>query len=210
VTAFAATDDLLALFETEPTGARKLNRLDALLEIAADELRGELGQGREFLRNPTEGERTWLADGDGGNLLHVHAGIVSLSLVEISIDYGLTFFALAETDWTLQWDAYSSDEPPAGEPSFHVRIRPYSSYPVFPRGKATVRLTGATGYPAVPPALIEGNAERARQLAFADGSYEGNVASDDGYGRPTVTNRWPDVTWKFIKRESDRFYACDL
>ncbi len=32
--------------------------------------------------------------------------------------------------------------------------------------------------------------------------------SDDGYGTPMVSGRYPDVTYKFLQREKQRFYAC--
>lgn len=208
MTAFATVDDLNALFETEPTGDRLSARLESLLEIAADELRGELRH--DYLRNPTSGERTWLAAGEGGCVLHLHDGVISLSLVEISLDRGQTFVALEETDWTLSWDEAGTDEAPVGEPFFHLHLAPYASYRMFPRGRNTVRLTGVSGWATIPLALVEGNAERARQLAFADGSYEGAVSADDEYGRPTVSNRWPDTTWKFIGRERRRFYGCSV
>jgi hypothetical protein len=203
----ATIDDVLAFFNTEPKGARRI-RLEGLLQTATDELRDELG-GTSFLRSPTTGTKTWTVDGNGKGLLHAHRGVIELSLVEISFDGGLTFTALATTDWTLQWDAYSSDEPPAGEPYFHLRMLSTGTYSAFPRGTKTVRLTGAEGWDSVPYAAIEGVAERARQIAFADPSYEGNVPAEDAYGRPTVSGRWPDVTWKLIKRENHRFYACE-
>jgi hypothetical protein len=209
VTAYAGIDDLVALFETAPKVGRH-PRLESLLETAATELNGELG-GFDYFRHPTAGTRTWLANGNGEPVLHLHRGIVELELVEISLDRGYTFVALEPTDWALAWDADSLDDPPAGEPWFHLRILPTSlAYRTFPRGVATVRFTGASGWPAIPYPLVEGNAERARQLWAAGAMYEGSVASDDGYGQPTVSMRLPDVTWKFIQREKQRFMTCSL
>lgn len=206
-TPIATIEDVLAFFNTEPKGARR-TRLEGLLQTATDELRDELG-GRSFLRSPTTGAKTWTADAEGGNLIHAHNGIVELSLVELSLDYGATFVELEATDWTLQWDRWTSDAPPAGEPYFHLRLLRTGDYTTFPRGMGTVRLTGVEGWETPPYAAIEGVAERARQIAFADPSYEGNVPAADEFGRPIVSGRWPDVTWKLIKRENDRFYGCE-
>lgn len=209
MTAYAGIDDLLALFETKPKPDRQTDRLEPLLETATDELIDELG-GLDFFRHPSTGSETWLTEGDGSRLLHVHQGLVALDLVEISLDLGRTFIALGSDDWVLQWNWYSSHPPREGEPWFHLRLRPLVSPSVFPCGMGTVRLTGATGWPAIPRAGIEGVAERARQIAYADPSYEGVIPSDDSYGQPIVTGRWPDVTWKLIQREKQRFMTCGL
>lgn len=208
-TAYAELEDVLAFFSTPPKGAR-LERLDGLLGTAAEELNGELR--RDYYRHPTTGEATWLVDGEGGRVLHLHRGIVSLSLVEISLDRGQTFVELAATDWLLKGDSpTSSDAPPDGEPYFHLVLTPYATYTTWPVGDAVIRLTGAYGWSTPPRPLIEGNAERVRQIAFADPSYQGFIPVDEeGYGRPMVSSgRWPDVLYKFMQRENDRFYACE-
>lgn len=206
--AYAVINDLLALFETQPKPARQ-PRLESLLETATQEINGELGY--DYFRHPTTGTRTWTVNGDGRGILHLHQGIVELTAVEISLDRGLTYTALEATDWGPGWDAESTDDPPEGEPWFHLRILPSSmDYRTFPSGFATVRLTGASGWPAIPLPLVEGTATRARQLAFGDSTYEGSVPSQDEFGRPTVTARWPDATWKFMQREKQRFMPCSL
>jgi len=207
VVAYALIDDLLALFETEPKAARQ-PRLESLLETARDELNRELG-GLDYFRHPTSGSRTWVVDGSGCDLLHQHRGLAEVTTVEISLDYGATYIALESTDWETIWDMTGEEEPPDGEPWFHIRLLPYATFRAFPKGPRTVRLTGASGWPVIPQALVEGNANRARQLAFADASYQGTVPADDAYGQPIVTTRWPDVTWKFIQRESRRFAMCE-
>jgi hypothetical protein len=208
VTAFATIDDLLARLDTTPSD-KKQTRLEDALEVAADELRDELRGLGEFVPNPATGERTWTVDGEGGSVLHQHGGIISLSLVELSFDYGLSFVTLATTDWLLSSGLVDVDSPPTGEPYFHLHLLRYGSWPWFPRGKATVRLTGVTGWPAPPRALVEGNAARARQIAYGDPSFEGSIPAPEGFGAPTVSNHWPDVTWRFLNRQRDRFYACE-
>lgn len=209
VTPHATIDDLLKLFDPQPTKAEHLARLEDLLPVAAEELRDELG-GVDYLRHPTSGTETWLVDGKGTGQLHLHRGVVSLSLVEISLDYGATFVELASTDWALHWDAFSSDAPPDGEPYFHLVLLVDGSWWTFPRGTATVRLTGVSGWAEAPRVLVESEAERARQIAYADPSYEGIVPSDPQFGQPTVTSRWPDTLFKFLRREQRRFAACEI
>jgi hypothetical protein len=214
VTAYANRDDVFATYRTKPNeglpGTSDLVvRLESLLETSTAELIRELG-GVDFFRHPTTGSATWLADGDGTPLLHVHRGIVALEKVEISIDYGLSFLELDPASYVLQWGAYGSEPPPDGEPWFHLRLLPYVSYPVFPRGTGLVRLTGASGWPAIPRGAVEGVAERARQVAMAGSSLEGSPPADPEFGTPSVYARWPDITWKLIKAERRRFYGCEL
>jgi hypothetical protein len=204
---YASEEDLAALFETKPKPARIESRLGPLLQTATDELVEEAR--RDFFRHPTSGSRTWLLDGDGTTWLHAHEGIVSLELLEVSTDGGRTFTDLLAADYALAWGWKSGAEPPEGEPWFHVRIIPGGTATCFPRGTGTVRATGASGWASVPGPLREGTAQRARQLAYADPSYEGSVPADDAYGMPTVSGRWPDITYKFLKREARRFAACD-
>ncbi len=209
MTAYATPDDLLALFTSEPKGVRR-TRLESLLEEATDEIIRESG-GRDYFRHPTAGERTWLADGKGSSILCAHTGIVSVTTLEISQDGGETFVTVPAGEFELMGaNPKSSADPPAGEPFFHVRLVPWGTYRTFPSGTATVRLTGASGWPSVPLALVEGTAERARQLAYADPSYEGNVPADDEYGRPIVTGRLPDVVFRFLRNQSRRFQGCSL
>ncbi len=205
--AYAELEDLLAFFSTKPKPERQA-RLRGLLAAAADELNDELKI--DFFRHPTTGSASWLVDGDGTDVLHLHRGVIELDLVEISYDSGLTFVALEATDWALRSDAYSADAPLSGEPYFHLVLLVSGSYRTVPRGRATVRLTGASGWATAPRALVVGNAERARQLAAADPAYQGEIPSDDDQGRPSVSGRWPDVLYRYIERHRRRFYACEL
>lgn len=207
MTAYATIDDATATFTTAPSGERKVARLESALEVATDELNGELGQ--DFFRHPTAGSDTWLVNGRGDGVLHLHRGIVALEQVELSLDGGFEFVVVDASEYSLGWDLFSSDDPPAGEPWFHLRMRPRATYPVYPRGTSTVRLTGARGWPAIPRALIEGVAARARQIVAGDGTYGGSFEGDPE-GGATPYFRWPDITWRFIQREKQRFYACSL
>ncbi|MBV9487177.1 MAG: hypothetical protein JO246_14095, partial [Frankiaceae bacterium] len=66
------------------------------------------------------------------------------------------------------------------------------------------------GWPAVPETLIEATAQRARQLAWAEGSFSGSQAGGmDEFGSPAPTDRfWPQSTYNFIARQASRFNGC--
>lgn len=211
MTAYATIDDVTALFETAPgVRSKRYARLSALLEPVTDELIRECG-GRDYFRHPAnigDPDVVWYASGDGTAILHVHQGLVSLTELAISQDGGMTFAVVPSTEyWLIGSDPASSVPVSSGEPYFHIRLVPWGSYRVFPAGPRTVRLTGVYGWPAIPKALVEGVAERVRQLAFADPSYEGTVPGDDMYGRPTVSTRWPQATWNFLMGERHRFWC---
>jgi hypothetical protein len=199
---YASLDRAKALFETQPKAAR-LERLATALLTATNELTEENG-GRDFFRHPSVGSEEFLLDDVDGRILHVHDGIVALDKLERRS--GTTFTELVEgTDYILRGSSpLEMPSPGPGDPiAFHIALVNGS---IWTRDGA--RLTGAIGWPAIPPALSEGCAARARQLTYGDATYEGAIASDDGYGRPVVSDRWPDVTYKFLQRERWRFYAC--
>src|SRR6185369_14680257 len=96
-----------------------------------------------------------------------------------------------------------------GEPSFHVRlVYPWSLIRSFPRGSGLVRLTGARGWPAIPAQLREGVVGRVRQLAAADGTFSGTLAGPPEYAAGTPFEYWPQVLYRFLEGESDRFLGC--
>lgn len=212
--AYASIDDLLPLFETPPKDTRQV-RLEGLLEVATGELIGECG-GRDYFRHPTAGARTWTIDGRGDDVLHVHEGLLELSLLEISLDAGLSFVELDPAHYQLLGARYTDGELPAdGEPYFHVRLRrpPVGIYRCFPHGQSVIRATGVTGWAMPPRVLVESTAERARQLAYGDSTYSGSVPGPDEYaegGAGGVSDRWPQLLWNFLRNERLRFYACSM
>ncbi len=208
MTAYAEIGDVTALFDQPPAqGSPRLARLTALLDVVTDELIEACG-GRDFRASPAG--TVWYADGDGRDVLHQHAGVVSLERLEISYDLGQTFVEVPASSYVLEGDTPRSSEPvdTSREPYFHVRLLPWGGYPEFPQGTRTVRLTGVRNWPAIPRVLREATVERVRQIAFADASYGGSVASDPEYGSPAVSMRWPDVVYKFLARENARFAGC--
>lgn len=203
---YATLDQVLALFETAPSISRQ-RRLAALLGTVTDEIIGEF-DGRDYFQHPATGTETWYADGRGDRVLHLHDGLISLTTLEISLDLGQTFSVVPNTEYWLFGDnPQSAESIPAGEPYFHVILRPFGTFYVFPSGPRLVRLTGVRGWPAIPTALSEGCAERVRQIAFADPSYQGSIPGDDDYGRPVVTARWPQVLYNFLQSERERFWC---
>lgn len=206
---YAVLGDLLPLFETTPNQSR-FPRLDSLLQIATAEVIEQCG-GRDYFRHPAVGTTTWVLDGiDGSDVLHAHEGLISVSLLELSFDGGLTYVPVTATDYVLRGDSpYLGEPPPAGEPYFHIRFTGFGSYVVFQQGVQAIRLTGARGWAAWPTVLREATVERARQLAYAEGSYSGSAAGPTEYGAPPAIDRfWPQSFWNWLTKERERFMGC--
>ncbi len=206
---YATLAQTLALFETAPNVARQL-RLAAALGTAANELNRECG--RDYFRHPAssadDATNVWYADGKGLEYVCVHQGIVGLSKLEVSWDLGITFSEITSANyWLTGADPNSTEPVPTDEPYFHARLGPASGLLVFPTGPRTVKLTGASGWGTPPPALVESNAERARQIIYADPSYMGALPSDEAYGAITVPAVWPHVLYRFLERERSRFFC---
>jgi hypothetical protein len=219
-TSYASLDRLLGMFNTRPTNPARLARLGQLLGTATQQLIEACG-GRDYFLHPSSGVDTaWyetLPERPRGmsafdrQVLHVHDGIVSLASLEVSLDFGTTYQTVAPSDYVLRGDDPSSDAPvPTGEPYFHVVLNPFGSTIAFPRGTKVIRPTGLRGWATVPETLVEGTAQRARQLAFAEGSFSGAQAGGmDEFGSPATSDRfWPQSTWNFISEQASRFDGC--
>lgn len=197
---YASLDRVIALFETKPNVAR-LRRLAIALGVATDELVQELG-GRDYFRHPTFGTQTWSPSPDDidGRVLHTHDGLVVLDTVTVD--------DVAITDYVLRGTGPHETYPAGiGEPAFHVELTNLR----WPRDPARIALTGATGWPAIPEALAESAAARARQLVYADPSYAGNIPGPPDYtSGATPSERWPQVLYRFMQREKSRFDACQF
>jgi hypothetical protein len=212
VASYATLAQVLALSETPITQPAKLQRLTTALGEATDELNKEL-RGRDYFRHPVsasdDATNAWYLDGDGTDTLCAHIGIPATpSKLEVSWDLGQTFVEIASGSYFLVGDDPASSEPiPDGEPWFHVRLPAWGPYPIFPKGRRTVRVTGAYGWPAVPPILVEAVAQRARQIVYGDANYEGGIPSDPAFGPVSVTGRWPFALFRFLERERSRFFC---
>lgn len=197
---YATLDRTKALFESVPKAAR-LARLATALREATDELIDEM-DGRDFFRHPTVGDAAFALSDTDGRFLHVHDGIVSITTLELRT--GSSYTVLTEgTDYRLRGSSPMQDPPPgAHEPAFHIELLGRASW------QDGARLTGVLGWGAIPDALAAGCAARARQLTYGDANYEGALPSDPQFGPVSFTGRWPDVTWKFLQRQKQQFYAC--
>jgi hypothetical protein len=197
---YARLQQLQDLFETTPRDSSS-PRLISALNIATDELVEELA-GRDYFRHPAAADddpETWSpspVDIDGA-VLHCHYGIVELTTLTVSDE--------ERTDYDLRGSS-PSDAPGYGEPAFHVVLRSGR----FPRDASKTELEGVRGWPAIPAALVEACAERARQIAYGDGGFAGAVSGADGMVEVPAfgTDRWPQVFFRFLKRERGRFSAC--
>jgi len=211
-TTYATPHDVLATFETEIVQPRKIARLASLLTTATSQVIEACGH-RDYFEHPATGTATWTVDGDGGDTLHIHEGLVSLSLLELSFNGGLTFVPVDASDYVLRGDSPLVAEPiPDGEPAFHVRFTGFGKYVTFVPTIRAARLTGVRGWPAIPSALVEATAQRVRQLAFASAGYSGGDAGGpDEYGRISPTDRfWPQSLYNFLQAERSRFMACHM
>ena len=214
-TRYAELDDVLAFFDTEPNAKRQARLLN-LLDVATAEFISEMN-GRDFFRHPATGSATWWFDalrryeprGRGDyRILHAHDGIVSLDTFEISQDAGASFTSVVATDYVLRGsDPESPEAPAAGEPYFHIVFTGLGSIQAVPRGVNVARGTGVRGWPAVPRLAREAVAERARQLAFADPSYSGNIPGPSEYGTGSVSLRWPQTFYDLLETERHRFWC---
>jgi hypothetical protein len=215
VTRYAELDDVLPMFDTVPN-PRKQARLLRLLDVATSEVTTQM-DGRDFFRHPTSGSATWYGSvgrtyrtrgGSDYGILHEHGGIVSLDQLEVSQDLGGSFSVVSTADYVLRGtDPESAEAPPPGEPYFHVVFTGIGTVQGLPRGVNVVRLTGVRGWPAIPVDLVEGTAQRARQLAYADPSYSGSIPGESEYGAGPVSLRWPQTLYNFLQSERERFWC---
>lgn len=208
---YASLDYTLGLYESgAPSGAR-LARLGTLLGVATDQLVDEL-RGRDYFRHPATGTATWTLDVlRDTDVLHLHDGLISLSLLEVSTDGGVTYEEVDAADYVLRGqNPRDAHRRPTGEPYFHVVLTGKGTRRWFPRGVNAVRGTGPRGYETPPTALSEATAQRARQLMSAEESYSGSEAGGlDQFGRPATTDRfWPQSLYNFLRTERARFRAC--
>ena len=208
---YAQLADVLALFET-PVKATRFSRLASLLRTATRELIAEM-QGRDYFRHPASGSETWYVPPDRITprdpcVLHFHDGLIALDALEYSSDGAVSFTSIAAGDYVLRGSDPDNPAPvPDGEPYFHLVFTGRGTVGSVPVGVGLVRATGARGWPAVPRPVVEGVAERARQLAFADPSASGSVQGPDGFEYTAPLERWPQVLYRWIDSERHRFWC---
>ncbi len=201
--AYADLDDFLAGFEGATPAASRTSRILDVLDQASEMLTAEIGW--DFFRHPAvSGTEVRVFNSAGGSVLHVHSGIVSLSLVEIAQGSDLAYTSLAAADWYLEPLA-----PEPGEPYDHLHLAEGGAYSAFPTGQRRVRLTGAFGYAAVPGVLRTGTVALARQLYRADSTVPGGMAGPDEWATPgsVMPRGWPDAAYRAINRYRRKFFC---
>lgn len=201
---YASLDDLLLAMPTDPVAGdtRRLARMEQALVETAEMVTAELGW--DAFRAPQTGSSTFEFHGPGGRLLHVHRGIVAVSLIEVRQSTGGTWQSLAATDWWLEGQPGELTVPP-GEPYFHVRMSDLATYGDWPAGENRIRLTGALGWPRPSSRHVAANVAWARQVLAADPSFPGGIVGPTQLGSPVGTQKVPDAVWRLARREAARF-----
>lgn len=204
--AYAEREDVLSLMGQRPTDAAKLERIDALTATAAEEITRELG--RDYFRWPAleaEDDVVRILDGSGTDELHFHFGLIEVTTLEVRRSITSSWETVSAADYELL-----PRNPAPGRPYDHIRLLGAVTWSTFPSGVALVRITGVTGWSTPPRALVESNAQRARQLLYADPSYAGATLGPEEAGRPLGPDRLPDVLWRFQSDETQRYLGCSL
>lgn len=208
--AYANLDDfLLGIQATRDT--RFLASAERRLVEATEEIDNELEEvgGHSFFRVPRTGTTSIVVNGLGGDLLHVHRGIVELTSVDIRTEWNGSWNALdPAAGWALEGNPGEYDIA-AGLPAFHVRIAPVGTYTSWPRIRQAVRLTGVFGWPTVPELARAACVAWARQKVALDPNLAGGEMGPEEFGGPPTSNRKPDVVYRLIKRERERHW-CHL
>jgi hypothetical protein len=205
---YATVNDVQAELSRVETDQRALSRISSALTATTDRLIHELGF--DFFKHPDVGTETRLFDGRGHALLHVHSGLVSVSLIRIRVGRTSDWVSLAATDYDLEAQAAANPNQTTAvtEPFDHIRLNGTGSYSRFPKGKRLIEITGVFGWPAIPRIAIEANVDWARQTIAADRTYPGGVISPDEDGRMILPPRAPDIIMRLRQWALYRF-ACD-
>lgn len=199
--AYATVDEFLKGFEAARPAASRYNRiLDCLVE-ASDAITAAVGW--DFYPHPVSGTEARIYHGTGDKRLHVHQGIVSLSLVEIAMGPDLAYQPLAASDWYLEPLVV---EP--GEPYDHLMLAEFQHWWYIPYGQRRVRLTGQFGYTAIPRRVRSGTIALARQLYRADSTTPGGMPGPDEFGTiGPIPHGWPDATYRAVDYYRRKFWC---
>lgn len=153
-TAYASLADTRDYLDLPDTSADEL--VQELLVRASAVLDAKCG--RTFYRYPAvSGTEIRTYDSDGYPRLR--ADIVSLTTVELADYSGGAYTALTSTDWVLR-----PDRPEPGWPYTSLALSDRGSRSSVPWGYRIWRLTGAYGFPAVPPLIETATLELAREM----------------------------------------------
>lgn len=202
--AYASLDDLLLVVpRPSDRSTDKIAHMEQTLIDARELIDTEIGV--DFLRHPATGDETWIVDGKGGSLLHVHAGIISLAGVEVRDYMSAAWQTVDPLDWLLE-----PVQPPAGEPYFHVQLTGQVARGTWPRGARLVRFTGARGWAKPPRLAARGNVDQARLMLGYDATQSGGPVGPAEAGRPVSAPpfRLADAVWRLQRAHIDRFREC--
>ncbi len=134
---------------------------------------------------------TYLYDGNGGDTLYLPfpvdktpiGGIRALTLVEVAAYTAAAFETLASTQYFLRSRASITGP----FEWLHFTDRPTGTYTRWPRGYATVRLTGTAGWDAIPDDIAELALTAATKAWHAVESGQTDIVGTDEMGRPLVS-----------------------
>lgn len=206
--AYATRSDVVAELSKNETDARILTRIDSALVNATDKLTQEIGF--DFFRHPSSGEGTWTIHGSGGQVIHAHSGIVSVSLIRVRSSRIQDWEELDPGDYDLEaWaTADYAQSVAVTEPFDHIRLNGTSLVRgAWPRGKRLIELTGVRGWPAIPRRAIDANVDWARQDIAADRTFPGGAQAPDESGFP-ARMPLPDSVSRLRQWALYR-YSCD-
>lgn len=203
---YADVDDLLVTMRQASTDQRWLAAAKRHLIDTTRALISPACVGYSFFRSGTEVRRF---HGRGDRCLHVHPGIVSVSLVEILPTIGGAWVELEADDWYLEGYP-GQDAVSPGEPYFHVVLESNATYSTFPTTARGVRLTGVFGWPAITSDARAANVAYARQRLAMDPSMPGGPIGPEEFGNPIGPDRWPRVVYDFVMGERRRHAACAM
>ena len=202
VTAYATFDQLLLTYRN-PDAITQDDNLVARCRGALDEATADLIRelGWDYFAHPST---TWIEAGEQGATLHLHAGVVSLTLVEIDLTGAGTWTALAASDWNL-----APAKLPPDRPTYtHLQLAPYGAWSWWPTHDRAVRLTGVPGHPAIPVDVAAATVASARVKLAADPTWPGAPIVPEALNEPVHAGRMPEATYRLVVAERQRFMAC--
>lgn len=197
---YATIDDLLATMGQTITDTTWLANASQKLVEATKDLDREIG----FSALRATGTR--IVHSSGGNVLHVHGGIVSLTGIEVRYATGQSFVALQaqDTGWFLEGN--EGDPNASDGVYYHVRLIDIATYPEWPDLKQAVRLTGTLG--GDPDSRKAACVAWARQRIALDPSMPGGyVSGPEDLGGAVSLDRWPRLVYDLIYAERHRFWC---
>lgn len=206
---YAVLTDVLVSRRQATNDERYTAAAQRYLEDATRDLTRAIGY--SMLRRPDEGTASWIQNGDGSCVLHVHEGIAELETIEIRASVLDAWIELDMATWALEGNVgQSHDQQVAGEPAFHVVLLPGGAYTQFPRGRQTVRLTGARGWDPIADDARAATVAIVRQRLGLDQTGQGGQLGPQEFGSQGAPDRWPDQVWKYVYDEKLRHRGCAL